>query len=96
MNEDQIFSSGNLDDLCGVWLSVNLCPSLIIYKDHCVYKVAIIHIGDAGQALPEVCTLHQKNECYFVDTLQPTELLYDDDNDLIVLSPYGNYVRKYL
>lgn len=96
-NKDLISLSGDLDDLCGVWLSMSFCPSLIIYKDHSVYKVAVINIDDAARAIPQICTLRLEEGHYFVDfSGWPVELLYNAENDTLVLPPYGCYLRQYL
>jgi hypothetical protein len=44
----------NMDDVCGCWQSEELSPTLLFYKDHKQYKVALLEINEYGQVIPKI------------------------------------------
>lgn len=44
----------NMDDVCGCWRSEELGPTLLFYKDHKQYKVALLEINEYGQVIPKI------------------------------------------
>jgi len=61
---NQLFS---LDILIGNWESVNLNPTVIIYKNDNTYLLSIIHINEATkQASPATYEIQKDEDGYFI------------------------------
>lgn len=73
----------NMDDVCGCWQSKELSPSLLIYKDHSLYKIAILKINEYGQVIPEIHVLNKK-------------ILTLDEDDILRVWGLGEYEKMQL
>lgn len=83
------------DDMCGVWESINLNPSLIIYRDHSKYLLSIIHIASSGQASPSTYEVQSDENGYFITPCgRRTALSHDHLRDELSLDGYGCYMRN--
>lgn len=82
----------NLEDICGCWHSQELCPTLLVYKDHTAYKIALLHVDELGQVQPEVCTLQDNGA---IRTREGNvKLLLDENSYLLTLVGVGEYYKK--
>lgn len=84
-----------MDDLCGTWESVNLNPSLIIYRDRSRYMLSVIHVAESGQAAPSTCEIErEERRCLIKLQGRPARLSYDPLRDELSLEGYGSYLRN--
>jgi hypothetical protein len=90
---NQLFS---LDTLTGNWESVNLHPTVIIYRNGTAYLLSIIHINEtSGQAHPATYEIEKDNTGYFICyNLKRVAVDYDAGLDILSLSPFGDYLRN--
>ncbi|GHT76272.1 hypothetical protein FACS189463_1030 [Bacteroidia bacterium] len=86
----------SLDILVGNWESVNLNPTIIIYKNGDVYLLSIIYINETTkQASPATYEIQEDESGYFTYcNLKRTTIDYDAKSDLLNLSSFGNYMRN--
>jgi hypothetical protein len=89
----QLFS---LDTLAGNWESVNLNPTVIIYRNGNSYLLSIIHINETnGQARPATYEIQKDNTGYFICySLKRVAVDYDAGLDILSLSSFGDYLRN--
>ena len=80
----------NLEDLCGCWHSKELCPNILIFKDHNFFKLAILHVDDCAQVIPEICTI-QDGQIHTKEG--KVKLLLDKDFYLLTLVGMGEYYK---
>lgn len=84
-----------LDDLCGTWESVNLNPSLLIYRDRGGYRLSMIHIAESGQASPSTYDIgNEDGQSYVTIQGKAIKLSYDPRRDELSLEGYGSYLRN--
>lgn len=86
----------NLDRLVGNWESVNLNPTVIIYRNGDSYLLSIIHINEMSkQANPATYEIQEDEEGFFIGyNLKRTAISYDIKSDLLTLSALGDYMRN--
>ena len=91
--ENQLFS---LDTLIGNWESVNLNPTVIIYKNDNIYLLSIIHINETTkQANPSTYEIQKDEYGYFISyNLKRIAVEYDTRLDLLNLNSLGDYMRN--
>ncbi|GHV00804.1 hypothetical protein FACS1894159_07340 [Bacteroidia bacterium] len=91
--KNQLFS---LDVLVGNWESVNLNPTVMIYKNGNVYLLSIIHINETTkQANPATYEIQEDESGYFTYcNLKRTIIDYDFKADTLNISSLGNYLRN--
>jgi hypothetical protein len=91
--ENQLF---NLDILIGNWESVNLNPTVIIYKNGDTYLLSIIYINETSiQASPATYEIQEDESGYFIYcNLKRTTIDYDAKSDLLNLYSFGDYMRN--
>jgi hypothetical protein len=91
--KNQLFS---LDTLTGNWESVNLHPTVIIYRDGKKYLLSFIHINEtSGQASPATYEIQEDEGGYFIYcNLKRVAVGYDARLDLLNLSSFGDYMRN--
>mgnify|MGYP005933183281 CR=1 FL=1 len=78
----------NPEDLCGSWYcKLDIFPSILIYKDHALYKVAILHTSLTGQVQPEICILDN----FMISCSLGVVRLSLSDNLTLMLSGMGEY-----
>jgi hypothetical protein len=85
----------NPDRLTGTWESVNLNPTVIIYRDGESYLLSIIHINEtSNQASPATYEIHEDEEGFFINyNLRRMTINYDAKLDILNLSSLGDYLR---
>jgi len=89
----QVFS---LEVLTGNWESVNLHPTVIIYRNGNNYLLSIIHINEtSGQAHPSTYEIQKDNDGYYICySLKKVSVGYDAELDMLNLSAFGDYLRN--
>jgi len=95
-NQLQQNQSFSLDTLVGNWESINLNPTIIIYKNGDVYLLSIIHINEMSmQASPSTYEIQVDEVGYFINyNSKRTVIEYDTRLDLLSLSSFGDYIRN--
>ena len=85
-----------LDMLTGNWESVNLNPTVIIYKNGNAYCLSFIHINEtSGQARPATFEIREDENGYYISYIfKRISINYDENSDSLNLSEYGNYMRN--
>lgn len=93
MKEEILF---DLDVLIGNWESVNLHPTLMIYKNDKGYLLSIIHINETTQqAQPATYEILADEIGYYIFCdLKRVNVTYNRKTDLLTLSSLGDYMRN--
>ena len=80
----------NMDDLCGCWRSEQLSPTVLIFKDHKIYKFLFLHVDDLGQVIPVVHFLKEGR----VQTADGEIMLSLGDDNVLIVWGLGEYVKQ--
>lgn len=93
MKEEILF---DLRVLVGTWESVNLNPTVLIYKNGDSYLLSIIHMNETSkQASPATYEIQEDENGFFINySLKRTAIGYDAKLDLLTLSTLGDYMRN--
>jgi hypothetical protein len=85
-----------LDTLRGSWESVNLHPTVIIYRDGKNYLLSIIHINEtSGQASPATYEIQRDEDGYYIFyDFKRNAIGYDARMDTLFIAPFGDYMRN--
>lgn len=88
--------SFDLNVLSGNWESVNLNPTIIIYRDGERYMLSVIHINETSrQASPATYEIQEDEDGYFINyNLKRTAISYDVKLGVLNLSSLGDYLRN--
>jgi hypothetical protein len=91
--ENQLFG---LDILVGNWESVNLNPTVMIYKNGNTYLLSIIYINETTkQASPATYEIQEDKDGYFIRfNLKRTAIDYDAKTDTLSIVSLGDYLRN--
>jgi len=86
----------NLSVLVGNWESVNLNPTVIIYRNGDTYLLSFIHMNETSkQASPATYEIQEDEGGYFINyNLKRTTVSYDTRLDLLTISALGDYMRN--
>lgn len=86
----------NLDRLVGNWESINLNPTVIIYRSGEGYLLSVIHINETSkQASPATYEIQEDEEGFFINyNLKRTAISYDTKLDILTISALGDYMRN--
>ena len=88
--KEKIYMDENLFDLSvlvGNWESVNLNPTIIIYRNDNSYLLSVIHMNETSrQASPATYEIQ--------DNLKRMAINYDNKLDILTLSVLGDYIRN--
>ena len=94
-NNPEVKQSFNLSAIVGIWESVNLHPTVMIYQSGKKYLLSMLHVSDNGQAKPAVYEIQKEDNRYFiVEAFKRLYISYDAVKDSISLSYYGEYLRN--
>ena len=94
-NHTEVKQSFNLSAIVGIWESVNLHPTVMIYQSGKKYLLSMLHVSDNGQAKPAVYEIQKEDNRYFiVEAFKRLYISYDAVKDSISLSYYGEYLRN--
>ena len=90
------YSSFNLFSIVGTWESINLNPTVIIYRNDREYLLSIIYVSETSkQASPATYEIQQEDSQYYIAT--PSKWLYvdyDPAKDILSISSLGDYLRN--
>ena len=83
------------ESICGNWESVESKPDLLIYKEGKAYKVTVFKRGGISRSLkPETYLLQKEaNGNMYMSTGFRIDVAYNEETDVLTLSPNGDYVR---
>lgn len=86
----------DLDVLIGNWESVNLHPTVMIYKTDKHYMLSIIYISETTQqAQPTTCEILADETGYYIFCdLKRVNVAHNKKTDLLTLSSLGDYMRN--
>lgn len=86
----------DLSVLVGTWESVNLNPTIMIYRNGNSYLLSIIHMNETSkQASPATCEIQEDEDGYFISyNLKRLSIDYDARLDMLKLSFWGDYMRN--
>jgi hypothetical protein len=92
-SKEQLF---NPEVLTGTWESVNLNPTVIIYRNGNSYLLSIIHINEtSGQAHPATYEIEKDRAGYYFSyNGKRLSVKYDARLDMLNLSSFGDYLRN--
>ena len=94
-NNTEIKQSFNLSAIVGIWESLNLHPTVMIYQSKKKYLLSMLHVSDNGQAQPATYEIQKEDSRYFiVSVFKRLYISYDAVKDSISLSYYGEYLRN--
>lgn len=93
MKEEILF---DLDVLIGNWESVNLHPTIMVYKNDSHHLLSIIHINETTQqAQPATYEILTDETGYYIFCdLKRLSIKYDSKTDLLTFSSLGDYMRN--
>ena len=89
------YPSFNLFSIVGIWESINLNPTVIIYRNDKEYLLSIIYVSETTkQASPATYEIQQDGSLYFIATA-PKRLYvdYDPTKDILSISSLCDYLR---
>ena len=91
--EKQLF---DLSVLVGTWESVNLNPTVMIYRNGDSYLLSVIYMNETSkQASPATYEIQEDEDGFFINySLKRTAVSYDAKLDLLTLSALGDYMRN--
>nr|WP_288210298.1 DUF3876 domain-containing protein [uncultured Dysgonomonas sp.] len=86
----------DLDVLIGNWESINLNPTVMIYKNEDSHLLSIIHISETTQqAQPATYEILSDEVGYYIfSNLKRIDISYIKRFDLLTLSTLGDYMRN--
>ena len=90
------YPSFNLFSIVGTWESVNLNPTVIIYRNDKEYLLSIIYVSETTkQASPATYEIQQNSSQYFI-TIASKRLYidYDPAKDVLSILSLGDYLRN--
>lgn len=85
-----------LFSIVGTWESVNLNPTVIIYRNDKEYLLSIIYVSETTkQASPATYEIQQNSSQYFI-TIASKRLYidYDPAKDVLSILSLGDYLRN--
>ena len=90
------YSSFNLFSIVGTWESVNLNPTVIIYRNDKEYLLSIIYVSETTkQASPATYEIQQDDSQYFISIASKRLYVdYDSVKDVLSISSLGDYLRN--
>ena len=90
------YPSFNLFSIVGTWESINLNPTVIIYRNDKDYLLSIIYVSETTkQASPVTYEIQKEGSLYFIAPApQRIYIDYDPVKDVLNLSSLGDYLRN--
>ncbi|NDW08431.1 DUF3876 domain-containing protein [Dysgonomonas sp. 520] len=85
-----------LDSLVGSWESINLNPTVIIYRNGDGYLLSVIHMNETSkQASPATYEIQEDEDGFFIKyDLKRTAISHDAKLDILTISTLGDYMRN--
>ena len=92
----EYYPSFNLFSIVGTWESVNLNPTVIIYRSDKEYLLSIIYVSETTkQASPATYEIQKEGSLYFIAPAPKRIYIdYDPAKDVLSLSSLGDYLRN--
>ena len=86
----------DLSVLIGNWESINLNPTIIIYRNVDSYLLSVIHMNETSrQATPATYEIQEDEDGFFINyNRKRTAISYNRKLDLLTLSVLGDYMRN--
>lgn len=86
----------NLFSIVGTWESINLNPTVIIYRNDKDYLLSIIYVSETTkQASPATYEIQQDDSQYFITiTSKRFYIDYAPAKDVLSISSLGDYLRN--
>ena len=86
----------NLFSIVGTWESINLNPTVIIYRSDKGYFLSIIYVSETTkQASPATYEIQKEASRYFIDpALKRIYIDYNPVKDVLSISSLGDYLRN--
>ena len=90
------YPSFNLFSIVGTWESINLNPTVIIYRNDKTYLLSIIYVSETTrQASPATYEIQQDGSQYFIAAASKWLYVdYDPAKDVLSISSLGDYLRS--
>ena len=90
------YPSFKLFSVVGTWESVNLNPTVIIYRSDKEYLLSIIYVSETTkQASPATYEIQQDGSQYFIaPAFKRLYVDYDPAKDILRISSLGDYLRN--
>ena len=90
------YPSFNLFSIVGTWESINLNPTVIIYRNDKEYLLSIIYVSETTkQASPATYEIQQDGSQYFIAIASKRLYVdYDSAKDILSISSLGDYLRN--
>ena len=90
------YPSFNLFSIVGTWESINLNPTVIIYRSEKDYLLSIIYVSETTkQASPATYEIQKEDSLYFIAPAPKRIYIdYDPAKDVLSLSSLGDYLRN--
>ena len=90
------YPSFNLFSIVGTWESVNLNPTVIIYRSDKEYLLSIIYVSETTkQASTATYEIQKEDSLYFIAPAPKRIYIdYDPAKDVLSLSSLGDYLRN--
>ena len=94
-NNTEIKQSFNLSAIVGIWESLNLHPTVMIYQSKKKYLLSMLNVSDNGQPQPATYEIQKEDSRYFiVSVFKQLYIGYDKVKDSLSISYYGEYLRN--
>ena len=94
-NNTGVNQSFKLSVIVGIWESLNLHPTVMIYQSKKKYLLSMLHVSDNGQAQPATYEIQKEDSRYFiVSVFKQLYIGYDKVKDSLSISYYGEYLRN--
>ncbi len=86
----------NLERLVGNWESINLNPTVIIYRNGDSYLLSVIHMNETSrQATLATYEIQEDENGFFINyNLKRTTVSHDTKLDILTISALGDYIRN--
>lgn len=96
MKRTKDYPSFNLFPIVGTWESINLNPTVIIYRNDKTYLLSIIYVSETTrQASPATYEIQQDGSQYFIAaTSKWLYVDYEPAKDVLSISSLGDYLRN--
>ena len=85
----------NLFSIVGTWESINLNPTVIIYRSDKEYLLSIIYVSETTKHASPTYEIQQDGSQYFIATASKRLYIdYDLAKDVLSISSLGDYLRN--
>ena len=93
-NNTGVNQSFKLSVIVGIWESLNLHPTVMIYQSKKIHFLSMLHVSDNGQAKPAVYEIQKEDSYFIVEVFKRLYISYNAVKDSISIFYYGEYLRN--